>query len=353
MNGLPSEFYERVCELLDGSVLLEAEKLSGVFGEYAQIAWRYKASYVSAVQDGVETQGFLHCDYSGREVRTPEEIQAVPKRFVWGVMIHFLDGKQENVSRAIAKRFPYAEYQFSILSSSINETWVDFACSLKRLTYVVIKKKLDDDSVGLFQKLIARQKLSYLEVHEEACNEAIQEVLKSFFCKNQFGELKVRGNHYGAWNSAIVRTLLQHWAENSKKLIGKRLVLEGNCEGGVQQLEDFVLQRAGVSPTLPQVNGSTILTSSLSHFGMHFALKVCSKEECQDAGPRSITFIKPSCIYKYEEGEKDERRRLYIAFECANEEERRTGGRKLSASHEGRNDLSLMRTTSLLHVFFG
>uniref|UniRef100_A0A1I7Z8N2 Uncharacterized protein n=1 Tax=Steinernema glaseri TaxID=37863 RepID=A0A1I7Z8N2_9BILA len=54
----------------------------------------------------------------------------------------------------------------------------------------------------------------------------------------------------------------------------------------------------------------------------------------------------------YEEGEKGDRRRLYISFECASAEEQRPGQRKWSASAKGHKDLSLIRAASLLHVLF-
>uniref|UniRef100_A0A1I7ZZC7 FBA_2 domain-containing protein n=1 Tax=Steinernema glaseri TaxID=37863 RepID=A0A1I7ZZC7_9BILA len=266
-------------------------------------------------------------------------------------MINLEDGKKENVCREIVKRYPYATYQFAILSSSINETWVEFACSLKRLSFIVIKKKLNDDSVRLFQKLVTRQKLSYLSVCEKACEGTIQELLKSVLCQAQFLQLKLRIFHSnGAWNSAIVRTLLQHWADNSEKFNGKQMVLVDDCEGGVEQLEEFLLRRASMK------------TKSDSE--IHSVLKVCSQEESDfvhmEYRNKGITFIKPSCVYKYEEGEQGERRRIYICFELEDEEEgeeedeedRITEQQNRPASHNGREELKLMRYTDYLHLLF-
>uniref|UniRef100_A0A1I7ZY68 NB-ARC domain-containing protein n=1 Tax=Steinernema glaseri TaxID=37863 RepID=A0A1I7ZY68_9BILA len=348
MNRLPAEFYERVCELPDGSILLEAEKLSGIFGKYAQKVWQQRTCYVGLVENGVEKTGYLVYQSSRREVRSPEEIQAVPKKFVKHATIHLLDGKEENVSRAIVKRFPNALYAFIIYSPSINEAWVDFACSLDRLHSIFIVKKLEEEAIQLFKKLVNARRLSKLQLYGEACEGGILELLKSVFCQDQFVYLRISKPTAGPWNSAIVRTLLQHWADNSEKLDRKRLVLEGICEGGVQQLEEFLLQRA--SPSLPL--GTTDSERSSSHPGMHSALKVCSEEECQHAGQKFTRFIKPSCVYKYEEGEGDDLRRIYISFECANEEERRTGQKNRIASHRGHDDLSLMRATNQIRLFF-
>uniref|UniRef100_A0A1I8AQQ6 NTF2 domain-containing protein n=1 Tax=Steinernema glaseri TaxID=37863 RepID=A0A1I8AQQ6_9BILA len=61
-------------------------------------------------------------------------------------------------------------------------------------------------------------------------------------------------------------------------------------------------------------------------------------------------FRKPSCVFKYEEGEGEEERRLYISFDCGKERQPCEQWRR--ASHEGQKDLSLMRDTRLLFILF-
>uniref|UniRef100_A0A1I7ZHB8 Tub domain-containing protein n=1 Tax=Steinernema glaseri TaxID=37863 RepID=A0A1I7ZHB8_9BILA len=81
---------------------------------------------------------------------------------------------------------------------------------------------------------------------------------------------------------------------------------------------------------------------------------LCSKEECDFIDKyyrhRYALYYKPSCVYKYEEGEGDERRRIYISFDCSKEGDTSTGLR--SASFSGHNELKLMRETDILYIFF-
>uniref|UniRef100_A0A1I7ZZ52 Uncharacterized protein n=1 Tax=Steinernema glaseri TaxID=37863 RepID=A0A1I7ZZ52_9BILA len=328
MNRVPIVFCERVCAT-SFTGIPNLRQLSGHYGEFARIAYERRADYVTTVANGIEKEAYLSLQCTDRKIRTPEEIEAYPKKLVHEVTIQMFDAKDEKVSQAIVRRFPYACYHFTLLSSSINKAWVDFACSLKRLTYVVIRKKLDDHSVGLFQKLVIEQKLSYLAIYEKAYEGGIINTLKSVLRQEQFKHLGINNYNSGPWKSSLLRDILQLWSKNSQTLTGKHLIMEHNCAGGVKQLEEFILRRP--------LNG-------------------CSKEECDYIEKyyrhRVLQFRKPSCVYKYEEGEGDKRRRLYISFECANEEERKTGQQNRPASHEGLNDLSLMRTTNSLHVLF-
>uniref|UniRef100_A0A1I7ZT19 Uncharacterized protein n=1 Tax=Steinernema glaseri TaxID=37863 RepID=A0A1I7ZT19_9BILA len=66
----------------------------------------------------------------------------------------------------------------------------------------------------------------------------------------------------------------------------------------------------------------------------------------------AFLFQKPSCVYKFEEGEGDERRRLYISFECAPRLQQRKWLQRRPASHSGRRKLDLIRGTTLLRMLF-
>uniref|UniRef100_A0A1I7ZGV3 FBA_2 domain-containing protein n=1 Tax=Steinernema glaseri TaxID=37863 RepID=A0A1I7ZGV3_9BILA len=321
MDEVPFAFCEAVYATLFNNTLPSLGELSGHYGDIARRMYPNMVDYVVSVKDGAEKPEFLYYNFDGRKVRTPGEIEAVPKKFVCRATIHLWDGKKENVSRAIVKRYPYARYQFKLNSSSINEDWVDLACSLKRLNTVVIKKKLDDDAIRLFQKLVDSQKLSWLVVHEKACEGGFFDVLKSLLCQDYFKGLKINKKSGGPWRSTVVRDLLEFWSENGEKVRGTRFSVHENCVGGIQQLEEFVLERAGVSPTLAAATGGSGLTDTLRTFGMNFALKLCSKEECDLIDKyyqhNHTLYYKPSCVYKYEEGEGDERRRIYISFDCS------------------------------------
>uniref|UniRef100_A0A1I8AEE1 TIR domain-containing protein n=1 Tax=Steinernema glaseri TaxID=37863 RepID=A0A1I8AEE1_9BILA len=243
MDTVPLSFFEAVCAGLCITTLPAGAKLSGYCGKTVRSTLANKALYYCDVKDGVEGSQYLKYVSSGREVRTPEEIEAVPKKFVQDLLIHW-DGKKENVSREILKRFPYSRHQFWIHSSSINEAWVDFARSLNRVSVGIILK-LDDNAIPLLQKLVDSRKLLWLPIYEEACEGAIMEVLKSLLCQEQFTCLYVRRFSAGPWNSVVVLELLKFWAENSEQLRGTKLTVGGHCEDGVQQLEKFILERAG------------------------------------------------------------------------------------------------------------
>uniref|UniRef100_A0A1I7ZTM3 TIR domain-containing protein n=1 Tax=Steinernema glaseri TaxID=37863 RepID=A0A1I7ZTM3_9BILA len=277
----------------------------------------------------------------------------------------FKDARPESVSRDLIQRFPHAGLTFAFRCSSINEAWVDFACSLKRTIKIIIAEKLEDEAVGLLQRFVDARKLSTITVHEEACEDGIIAVLKSFLCQDQFREVEVGRSSEGPWESGVVGELLQFWSQSSEKLRGKRLALLGQCEGGVKQLEEFLLPSLSPLPfVLQMVKTSierlwsfmlkTLITFTSSE--LRGILKICSKEECdaisKEYRHEQMRFHKPSCIYKFEEGERNERRRLYIFFECATKKERRTERPKLPANHKGLDDLGLMRDTSSLQVLF-
>uniref|UniRef100_A0A1I7ZZB8 F-box domain-containing protein n=1 Tax=Steinernema glaseri TaxID=37863 RepID=A0A1I7ZZB8_9BILA len=337
MDGVPSAFFERLCATLYPYSLNRARNLSGIFGELAQIARRHTSHYVTNVKDGEERGFFLFYRCTGRQVIIPEEIDAAPKKFVRYVSIHLRDAEKVTVCREIVRRYPYAEYDFVIHCSAINEDWIHLACQLKSLRCLAIRTKLDDNAIPVLQKLADGRKLAFLHMDEEVCESGILKVVKSLLCQVQFIALEFTNETDGSWHSDVVREILEFWSENSEHLKGKQFFFHGeNCEGGVQQVEEFMTKRTPLGGQLP--------------------LKICSNEECdfihKEYTQSSVIFVKPSCMYKYDEGEGDERRRLYISFECANEDERRIGKRNLLAGHNGHDDVGLMRATNLLCVLF-
>uniref|UniRef100_A0A1I7ZSW6 TIR domain-containing protein n=1 Tax=Steinernema glaseri TaxID=37863 RepID=A0A1I7ZSW6_9BILA len=337
MDGVPIAFWTHLCDMSLPCDVTEAKELLGPFGELAETAFHYMLQYVTVVEEGIEKRPYLYFWCTERRVRASEEIGSVPKKFVRGVTINFKDARPENVSRELIQRFPHAFPNFVFLCPSISEAWVDFACSLKRSIDVRITKKLEDESVGLLQRLVDARKLSTIMVHEEDC-----EVLSN----------EVWGFFRRPWEGGVVRELLHFWSQNSDKLKGKRLVLSEECERGVKQLEEFLLRNSSSSFGL--LLRMTMFIAP--YFVVHRVLKVCSKEKC-DAINKEYRhnyrrFHKPSCVYKFEEGEGSERRRLYISFECATLIEQITGRPKLSASHTGLDKLWRMRATTLLQVLF-
>uniref|UniRef100_A0A1I7ZYL3 FBA_2 domain-containing protein n=1 Tax=Steinernema glaseri TaxID=37863 RepID=A0A1I7ZYL3_9BILA len=354
MDRVPIAFCEHVCDVLYDAGLSKSKKLSGNFGQCAQFASRHRTAYEGIVSDGEESSRYL--EYNGRMLNTLEEIDAVPKKFVRDVYIELLDAEEESVSREIVKRFPYAQYHFGIFSSRINEACIDLMCSLKRLGNIIIFKELDDKTIQLFQKLVEGRKLSTLHVNEWASEVSTLEVIKTLLCQEQFKILTITNWNGEPSERDFVRKILQLWSESSEQLNGKKLFLESYRENGVEQLVDFLLQRAGVIPRFHLVQDIQGAKESLTVLGLLSALKVCSKEECdqinRDYHHNHTRFFKPSCVYKYEEGQGAERRRLYISFECAVEEERKTRRQNMPSSHRGHNDLSLMLTTTFLYVLF-
>uniref|UniRef100_A0A1I8AIX2 ANK_REP_REGION domain-containing protein n=1 Tax=Steinernema glaseri TaxID=37863 RepID=A0A1I8AIX2_9BILA len=143
--------------------------------------------------DGVVRKKHLNSCYTDVKVHASEEVEAVPKKHVRSVWINFWDAKKESVAESmkIVRRFPYSSYSFILRSPSINEAWVDFAFSLRRLDNVIIAKKLNDEALRLFQKLVTGRKLSPLIMFAEACEGGNMEVLKALLCQDQFTELRI------------------------------------------------------------------------------------------------------------------------------------------------------------------
>uniref|UniRef100_A0A1I7YD48 F-box domain-containing protein n=1 Tax=Steinernema glaseri TaxID=37863 RepID=A0A1I7YD48_9BILA len=262
MNQIPYAFYERLCDILDDSDISVARHLSGYCGKLSQIAHDNRATYFSTVKAGVERKGRLFT-CSGRKIKIPAEIDTVPKKFVRSVNIQWKDGEEENVSRAVVQRFPYAFYHFFLYSSSISKAWADFACSLDRLESVTVTKKLDDEAIPLFQK-----------------------------------NLQIHKSDDGPWRSTVVSDLLKFWSEDSAKLRGKSLVLEGNCVGGVDQLEEFLLQRAS--------------TQGRNVSRIQDVLESISRDESNQTDKNDHEGALPR-FYKFEEGEGMDLPRMFIA----------------------------------------
>uniref|UniRef100_A0A1I8ALF7 F-box/LRR-repeat protein n=1 Tax=Steinernema glaseri TaxID=37863 RepID=A0A1I8ALF7_9BILA len=357
MNGLPIAFCGHLCQILSIDGLCAAKELSGNYGVLARCAFEQRAEYVGASMDGVEVPGCIIYECSGREARTSEEIEAVPKNLVRVVTIHLMDSKEEKVSRELVRRFPYSQFDFVHHTSSINEAWVDFAFSLKRLRYIGIMKTLNDDSLYVLQKLITSGKISALMMHPEACEGDTMELGKSLLCQEQFEELEIRNVDNAPWKGAPIRELLEFWTEESGKLKGKCLVLQEVHWGGVAQLAEFLFLRkfAALSPTLLRI--PDVASLGRSPLGIQWALEVCSKEECRFIDKNyfhnHVTYAKPSCFYKFEEAEGDGKRRFYISFECAGQGgEGLGGGQWMPASYRGIKDLRLLRDTSFLCILF-
>uniref|UniRef100_A0A1I7YR94 F-box domain-containing protein n=1 Tax=Steinernema glaseri TaxID=37863 RepID=A0A1I7YR94_9BILA len=345
MDEVPFTFCKSVCHILYTDGIWAAKELSGDYGRLACVRFRHDCEYDVIVNDGVILEENLCYCYTGRKVDEPEEIDAVSKKFVRWVYINLDDTKNESVAQCarVVRRFPYAFYYFRLLPSSISEAWVDFTYSLKRLETIMISEKLDDDSLRFFTKLVTGRKLLRLMMFAGACEGGNMEILKSLLCQDQFEGLSVWNDFEDPWkdlNEAAVGELLQFWSDNSEKLRGKSLILDTNCKGGVEQLEQFVLQRA--SPTATRDLGKV--------------LKVCSKKECdfldREYHHNDITYAKPSCIYKYEDAREGELRGLYVSFECASQEEEGSPQRHFPAGYNGQDDLSLMRRTTFLRILF-
>uniref|UniRef100_A0A1I8AJS9 NB-ARC domain-containing protein n=1 Tax=Steinernema glaseri TaxID=37863 RepID=A0A1I8AJS9_9BILA len=360
MNGVPIVFYECVFTGLSIESLEEASELSGSFGDLSQCAYLHYASYKSIMKAAIEVSVYLKYSWSKRKIHSPEEIEAFPKKFVRWIIVHFKDAMNEDEYRSSIKRFFYARCMFVLRSRSIDEAWIEFACRVKMLQRImlqriVIKKKLKDDSILLLKKLVDCGNLLQLQAREAACEGGMVEVCKSILCQEQFEQLEITSDVDGPWKSAVVRELLQFWSQNSEKLRGKHLFLADECKGGVKQLEEFLINRK-LSALVPRTL-SLPMPKCLRLLGIEWALKRCSKNECDYIDKyyrhHHTRFYNPSCVYKFEEEKGDKRRRLYISFDYAIEDQI-TGERRdcRPASHTGNHLLGLMRDTEILHVLF-
>uniref|UniRef100_A0A1I8AKT9 F-box domain-containing protein n=1 Tax=Steinernema glaseri TaxID=37863 RepID=A0A1I8AKT9_9BILA len=350
MDRIPTAFYDQLCDNLSTDELSAAKELSGKCGKIARFLLENYADYSVKVVDGREEDGFLLYDYDNRRVHEPQVIKAAPKKLVQVVTINLIDANDEKVSREIVRRFPYSYYGFVHHSSSINEAWVDLANSLETLGVVTIMKELDNEALRLFQKLVISRKLTLLAIHRETLNRGIMEVSKSLLCQDQFDYLSIINKIDEHWNGAEVREILDLWSENSDQLKGKVLLLQKICLGGVLKLENFLKERK-----MSAASG-ILLRSKVQ---IENALTLCSQEECDfikmEYNNLLFVFEKPSCFYKFEEGEAGNKRQFYVSFDCADEETRdEEGGRQQRGypNFFGQQDLSLIWKTTCLHLLF-
>uniref|UniRef100_A0A1I7ZTF8 F-box domain-containing protein n=1 Tax=Steinernema glaseri TaxID=37863 RepID=A0A1I7ZTF8_9BILA len=351
MNALSEVFYNQVCHLLSDEGLFEAQKLSGRCGRLASRDW---FSYFARTTDDDKEPGLhnadeepgLHSEFlsqigTGRRLRTAEQIESVPKRFVREVTLGLVSAEDGKVSREVVQRFPYAKfYNFALFESSISEAWVNFACSMKRIGFISISDKMEEDEVRLFQKLVDYRSLSKLRVSEEACEGSIIEVLKCLLCQDQFQELNI-DYHRQDCSSVVVRDVFKFWSQNSEKMRGKSIVLDE----GVNQLVQFLIDRTPASSKLCKM----WTKESLCYLRATGVLKHCSKEEYDhiDKYYRHdyFLFFKPLRIFKLEE---DEQRSLYIAFDYTEQ----TRKRKLSSSRKGEDELWSLWTANSCRLMF-
>uniref|UniRef100_A0A1I7XZB8 F-box domain-containing protein n=1 Tax=Steinernema glaseri TaxID=37863 RepID=A0A1I7XZB8_9BILA len=343
MNQVPRAFCERLCDILFSDRIWAAKELSGHYGRFAWTRFLHDCDYDVDVKDGIEQRVYSYLTHTGEDLHTAEEIEAVPKKHVRNVRISLCDAKKESVaeSKKIVRRFPYSFYVFGLVSSSINEAWVDLMCSLKQLHSLMITEKLDDDALPLIGKVVADRKISMLSIYAKACEGGNMEVMKSVLSQDQFKQLRIWNIFDNPDSLSTVTDLLQFWSENSEKLRGKSLLLckfSSVKESGAEQLEQFVLQGASAPKALEK------------------ALKVCSKEECdflnKEYHHNHWMFFKPSCIYKYENAREGVgRRQIYVSFECASLEELRSD-LQAPAGHTGHNDLGFLRRATRLRILF-
>uniref|UniRef100_A0A1I8AML5 GRAS domain-containing protein n=1 Tax=Steinernema glaseri TaxID=37863 RepID=A0A1I8AML5_9BILA len=360
MDRVPFAFCDLLCDLLTINELSSAKELSGRYGGLARYAFEHRTSYVAHVMYGVEYGESMIYDCNDRKLKTLKEIEAVPKKFVRNVFVNFMDAKDEKVSQELVRRFPYAQYNFTHHSSSINEAWVDLACSLKRLGTVSIMTELNDDALQIFQKLVDSHKLSTFIMHPEAFEGGTMELSKSLLLQDQFKEL-IFYNEFCTprigdvpCDGSLVYDLLEFWSANVEELRGKSLLFNCYFQSGVERLIEYVVQRtlATVPPKSLLLPRATLLENTV--LGAEWALQVCSIGECdfikKEYNYSLCFFEEPSCFYKFEEGEEGNERRFYVSFEC--EMGKQISARKMPPRYGGCNDLSLMLDTPFLHVLF-
>uniref|UniRef100_A0A1I8ACM0 F-box domain-containing protein n=1 Tax=Steinernema glaseri TaxID=37863 RepID=A0A1I8ACM0_9BILA len=310
MDRVPFAFRDHLCDVFSIVGLSEAQKLSSSYGKLARHLFEHRVRYTCRVEDGSQVLDYMQYLSSDKEVLTPEEIAAVPKKFVREVWIVLEDAEPESVSREVIRRFPYADYYNCFLeSSSINESWVDLAYSMKRLGCVWFRRKLDTNALRLFQKLVTGQKIWSLGMHPDACEGDTMDILKSVLCQGQFEVLQIWHTEADrAWSNEPVRELLE--------------CVAGNCKGGVEQLEECLTQwTCGAS-------------------GIEDVLEACSKEECHfvDEEYQSHTL-------------QGKGRRLYVSFECDKDNGPTRQWRP--ASYDGQKELHWIRSTRQLYILFG
>uniref|UniRef100_A0A1I8A4X0 FBD domain-containing protein n=1 Tax=Steinernema glaseri TaxID=37863 RepID=A0A1I8A4X0_9BILA len=331
MDGVPFAFCSHLFDLLPTHRLRVVKELSGCFGQVAQLLFENRIVYVALVDKGVEIPDRMYYEGNGNDLELTE---VVPKHLVRGVTIFLRDAEGGKVSQKIVKRYPNAFVAFALLSSSICPAWFDFALSLKRFGALIIMEKLDEDALRLFSTRL--QCLPQLSMHSTACEGDTLGLAKTLLCQKQFRYLQIL-NIEQTWDGVPVRELLEFWSENDGKLRCKSLYFEGNCVGGVKQIEDFMIQR----------------TRSIT--GIHEALKACSNAESDFIKEKHKRLIlkEPSCVFKFEEETGEGKRRICMFFDCSHRKTNaEASGQQWPEVLGGPADLHLMRGTRTLCVSF-
>uniref|UniRef100_A0A1I7YHW5 FBA_2 domain-containing protein n=1 Tax=Steinernema glaseri TaxID=37863 RepID=A0A1I7YHW5_9BILA len=375
MNHVPAAFCDHVCHILSMNAMEAAEELSGYYGKVAQVQIENRVRYACGVENGQQEGAHLRYVASNGKVIAPNKVKAVRKKFVRCVWILLMDSKEETVSRELVRRFPYSQYNFVLYSPSINAAWVDVALSIKRLITIAIMTNLnnDEDALKLFEKLVKGQKLFTLVLYVQYYDRPIMKVLKTLLRQGQFEQLRL-SNYYGEeWSGTPVLDLLRFWSKNSELLGGKNLMID-YWEEGVDQLEEFVLQRALAKDRAlkdAEIQKALYFCSTMEcdftllepstykgrRVEIQDVLEVCSKEECEFIDKEYLhnhfTFIEPSRVYRFQEGQGAKRRRIYVSFECADEEKQPVRGElRLPARYSGLSDLSLLHNSRTVRLFF-
>uniref|UniRef100_A0A1I8AIB5 F-box domain-containing protein n=1 Tax=Steinernema glaseri TaxID=37863 RepID=A0A1I8AIB5_9BILA len=301
MDFVPSAFLEHLIDTLSISMLHALKELCGRCGQLAQRAINYRATHWITVHEGLQKSSYLQYECKERGQREHDKVEDVPKRYIRNVAVALYDSQVENVSREVMRKYRNAYFHFWLGSSSINEAWVDLAYSLKRLGSILLDRKLDDEALRLFQKLVDGRKLSTLIITSGAYEGAIVGICKSLLLQDQFKMIEFRnfGRHL---KDGSVRELLETWSANNEQLRGKGFNVALGCESAVKELEQFV-RRGTVTP--------------------------CEKEESKfrDMEHSQVTDFKPLYVYRYEEGEEGDKRKFYISFKCAQNERHTVEGK--------------------------
>uniref|UniRef100_A0A1I7YQ79 Uncharacterized protein n=1 Tax=Steinernema glaseri TaxID=37863 RepID=A0A1I7YQ79_9BILA len=337
--------------------LSAAKKLCGNYGRLAQLQhvarcsgdFSFDVNFTEAVQPidspkGLDVQIPVVPYLESTIESAIHEAPVIEHHFALSLM-------NPDVSQKRTPIFPHDRYRFALYSQSISGPWVDFACSLKMPSAIAITEKLDEEGIRLFRRIVTAKKLFALKINSQVCNEAAVEIVKSLICQDQFEALTISNDDSEAFHGkedkmvqrmpSVVRELLRLWPENSEKLRGKSLIM---WNGGVHSIMAFLVQKALAADSAKGIKG------------IEDVLKICSKEECdfidKEYKHSEYTFERPSCVYKFEDGEESNRRRIYLSFECA-DQAGQEGSQQMAANHNGMDDIRLLGRTSHLHVLFG
>ncbi|KAK0420700.1 hypothetical protein QR680_014833 [Steinernema hermaphroditum] len=227
MNGLPSDFYEKICVVGCSSrytdilhLFKELRHIAGNFGVFAQRMFDsccYSHFYItrdSAKIDCIQK-------YSRED---NEDLSDLSDIYVSWILIVFMDRNAVNVDRDGAERvrnIRQRDSRFCLQMDSpiVSEPWAEWLLTWK-LHCLTITTELHDSAIELCKRIVERGTLTNMILPDGASDGRIVEMAKSALLHERFISLCFEG--FGA-----LKEILNFWRVNARRLSGKDVFFDG------------------------------------------------------------------------------------------------------------------------------